>query len=95
MNSELIFYEKRVISKRDIVEMKIWRIPKSKDFPDGVKYSFIYMHDNEKVLGYDNERAKGHHKHYKGKETKIEFKDPETLLTKFKEEVKELIKKRK
>ena len=46
--------------------MKVWKVPKSKDFPDGVKYSFVYIHNGKRVLGYDNERGKGHHKHIKG-----------------------------
>jgi len=92
MSSELIFYEKRVFSERNIVEMKIWEVPKSKAFPEGVKYSFVFIHDNKRILGYDNEREKGHHKHYKGKEIPIKFKDPETLLLNFQKEVEELIK---
>lgn len=91
--SELIFYEKRVLSEKDLVEMKIWKVPKSEDFPEGVRYSFAYIHNKKRILGYDNEREKGHHKHFKDKETKIQFKDPETLLFKFKKEVEKLIKK--
>ena len=71
--------------------MKIWKAPESKDFPDGVKYSFVYIHNGERVLGYDNERGKRHHKHFKGKETEIEFKDSESLLLQFKREIEELM----
>jgi len=88
--SELIFHEKRILSEKELVEMKIWRVPKSEDFPDRVKYSFVYVKNKERILGYDNERGKGHHRHYKNEETKIDFKDPETLLNQFKEEIEEL-----
>ena len=71
--------------------MKVWKVPKSKDFPDGVKYSFVYIHNGKRVLGYDNERGKGHHKHIKGKEAEIEFKDSESLLLQFKREIEELM----
>lgn len=87
-----MFHEKRLLSERDIVEMKIWKVPKSKDFPDMVKYSFVFIHDRERLLGYDNERGKGHHKHYKGTEIKIKFNGPELLLLQFKEEVESLMK---
>ena len=88
--SELIFHEKRTLSEKELVEIKIWKIPKSKDFPDMVKYSFAYIKNKERILGYDNERGKGHHRHYKDEETKMEFKDPETLLEQFKKEIKKL-----
>ncbi len=88
--SELIFYEKRILSEKELIEMKIWRVTKSEDFPDKVKYSFVYIKNKERVLGYDNERGKGHHRHYKDKEIKIIFKNPETLLNQFKKEVEKL-----
>ena len=42
------------------------------------------------ILVLKNERGKGHHRHYKNEETKIDFKDHETLLNQFKEEIEEL-----
>lgn len=41
-----------------------WRIEKSNEFPEGIKYSFVYLVNNRRVIGYDNERAKGHHRHF-------------------------------
>ena len=89
---EKLIHNKYIISKREIVEVKVWRVEKSQEFPEGLKYSFAYIKDGKRVLGYDNERGKGHHKHYKGKEEKIEFKDIYTLQEKFEKEVEKLIK---
>jgi hypothetical protein len=38
----------------EIVEIKIWQVPKSKDKPHGVKYSIVYIKGGERILGYDN-----------------------------------------
>jgi len=57
-----------------------------------LKYSFVYIKDGKRILGYDNERAKRHHRHYKGKEEKIDFKDIYVLQRKFEEEVENLKK---
>ena len=75
MLAELQYHLKRVYPEGDIMEIKIWRIPKSEDFPEGIKYSMAYIRVGtekaERVLGYDNERGKGHHRHYFDREEKI------------------------
>ena len=66
--AELILHDKQKTKEGDIIEVKIWKVEKSRDFPDGIKYSFVYVHNEKRVLGYDNERGKGHHKHFLDKE---------------------------
>ncbi len=81
---------------RDLLKAIAWKIPDDKDFPEGIKYAFAYIHKGKRILGYDNEKAKGHHKHIvdlqTGKEMqiKIEFKDMLSLFEKFKSEVYKL-----
>ena len=87
-----ILHTRDALSERELVEVKIWEVPKSEDFPEGLKYSFVYIKDGERILGYDNERGKSHHRHFKGKETDIEFESIWKLLEKFKKEVQELSK---
>ena len=76
------------------MEIKIWRIPKSEDFPEGIKYSMAYIRVGtekaERVLGYDNEKGKGHHRHYFDREEKIAFKDWNELVEMFKKDVERL-----
>jgi len=88
--AKLIYHEKWVTKEGDIIEIKIWKVPKSKDFPEGVKYSLVYVHKNERVLCYDNEKGKGHHKHYFGKEIPIKFESVKKLILDFYEDVKEV-----
>ncbi len=76
----------------DIIQVRIWRVPKSNDFPEGVKYSMVYIRvegeNYERVLGYDNERGKGHHKHFFGEEIPINFSGVDELIEIFFEDVR-------
>lgn len=80
---ELIFYEKHKTIERDVIEGIVWKINKTKDFPNGVKYRLVYIHKGIRILGYDNERAKGDHKHYFDRECLYEFVSPEKLKQDF------------
>ena len=91
---KLRYHLKRVFPEGDIMEIRIWEVPKSKDFPEGVKYSLVYILIDERgarrVIGYDNERGKGHHRHYFDKEERIEFTGWEELVDSFLQDVKKL-----
>ncbi len=67
MSVELLFYRKNVEPNGDIVEMKIWQVPRSKDKPHGLKYSLVYIRDGKRIIGYDNAEGKGDHRHYGGR----------------------------
>jgi hypothetical protein len=85
--AKLQYYLRRLFPEGDLIEVKIWSIPKSDDFPEGVKYSMAYIKIDEnrarRILGYDNERTKGHHKHYFDEEEDITFKDWNELVKRF------------
>lgn len=70
----------------------VWKFTKSKDYPEGIKYRFAFIHKGKCVLRYDNERIKGHHKHIFDKEIKIKFSNVDKLYEQFKKEVKQLRK---
>lgn len=91
--SELLYHLKRLLPEGDVLEIKIWKIPKSKEFPEGIKYSLVYIHDDVRVIGYDNERGKGNHKHYYDKEEEINFKNWSELVEMFEDDVKSLRRK--
>ena len=55
----LLHYRRRLTSEGDVIERKIWKVERSKYFPEGVKYSFAYIKEGKRILGYDNERMKG------------------------------------
>jgi hypothetical protein len=83
MKAELVYYEKRYFTESSFQEIKIWKIPESKDKPHGYKYSFVYIVDGERVIGYDNSEGKGDRKHYKGKEYPYKFQGLEKLWMDF------------
>ena len=47
------------------------------------KYSLYYGYPGERVVGYDNERGKGDHKHLEGEELPYVFVSIERLLDDF------------
>ena len=84
MKATRIFYDKVVLPDDSILEMNIWRLPElSKERPHGLKYSLFYGRDGERLVGYDNERGKGDHKHVGDKETRYRFLSVERLVADF------------
>ena len=64
MSAERIFYDKTLFPDGLIVEMVIWKLPKlTKDRPRRLKYRLFYGRDGLRIVGYDNERGNGDHKH--------------------------------
>lgn len=55
----------------------------------GFKYRLVYAVNGVRVVGYDNERGKGDHKHLGDAEQRYRFEDVETLLADFWADVKE------
>ena len=88
--AKLVYYDKETTSEGDIIEWKIWQVDKSKDFPEGIKYSLVYIHNSIRLLGYDNEKSKGHHKHYFDKEILFGFENIEKLFIAFELDIEKL-----
>lgn len=70
--------------------MRVYEVPVSRFFPDGVKYSLSYIKNGKCVLRYDNEAAKGHHMHAEEKEVKIRFRGIRELRAEFQFQVKKI-----
>ena len=87
MKAELVYHEKKYFSDGSFQEIKIWKVDESKDKPHGLKYSFAYIVNNERVVGYDNAEGKGDHKHYKGKEYLYKFQSLEKIWNDFKNDI--------
>ena len=68
-----VLHEKIRTAKGVVVEFKVWQVPKSEDYPEGVKYSFFATNSGKVLIGYDNHRPKGHHRHFAGKEWPYDF----------------------
>lgn len=70
----LPFRYKQLLEDGAIVEMNIWAVPKSRDAPEGLRYSFVYIDaDGCRALGYDNAEGKGHHRHEGKREEFVHF----------------------
>ncbi|MFN7882764.1 MAG: DUF6516 family protein [bacterium] len=84
MKARRIFHDKAVLADGSIVEMTIWQLPKaSPERPHALKYSLYYGRDGQRIVGYDNERGKGDHKHLGDKETRYRFVSVEKLVADF------------
>lgn len=84
MKAERLFYDKAVLPDGAIIEMVIWRVPEPVlPSTHGLKYRLFYGRDGERIVGYDNERGKGDHRHVRGRESTYRFISPEKLIADF------------
>ncbi len=91
MKAKKIFSRKFVYDDDSIQELIIWEIPTPVlGSKHNFKYSLYYGKEGERIVGYDNERGKGDHKHIQGIELQYEFKDIKQLLNDFLEDVKKV-----
>lgn len=71
------------------VEIVIWQV--SKPVSPSVhpyKYRLVYVVEGKRVVGYDNERGKGDHKHLGEREEVYRFVTPQQLMADFMADVK-------
>jgi hypothetical protein len=55
-----------------------------------VKYRLVYIVNGVRVVGYDNERGKGDHKHIRDSEAPYVFRDVSTLIGDFMSDIQEI-----
>jgi len=46
------------INQSAFYEIKVWKVPKSEFFNEGIKYSLAILENGKRIVGYDNELAK-------------------------------------
>ena len=84
MKAELLFHERRLFDDGAIMEMKIWRVPSPvPPTTHGLKYSLFYGYPGRRLVGYDNERKKGDHRHLDQRELPYSFTSVEQLVADF------------
>ena len=67
-----------------IVEINIWRVPAPvAPCEHHYKYRLVYVVNNVRVVGYDNERGKGDHRHLGSIESPYQFVNISTFLVDF------------
>lgn len=71
-----------------VVEMVVWRVPTPvPPSHHAFKYRLVFVRDGKRMVGYDNERGKGDHKHLHRRELRYRFVDIDTLMRDFLEDV--------
>ena len=84
MKAELLFRQRIDYDDGAIVEMVIWRVPQPvPPSRHGLKYSLFYGRPGVRLVGYDNERGKGDHRHLGDRELAYRFQTVEQLLADF------------
>jgi hypothetical protein len=82
--AKLLFQQRIDYDDGAIVEMVLWRVPSPVTPSDhGLKYSLFYGRPGVREVGYDNERGKGDHRHFRGVETTYSFRTVEQLMADF------------
>jgi hypothetical protein len=81
MKAELLFHQRIDYDDGAIVEMVLWRVPVPvPPTRHSLKYSLFYGRPGAREVGYDNERGKGDHRHFQGRETNYPFTTVEQLV---------------
>ena len=82
--AEQIRRRKTVLSDGSILELVIWRVPRPvPGSRHDYKYRLYYGRDGLRLVGYDNERPKGDHRHIGKVEAAYTFSSVETLVRDF------------
>lgn len=89
MKATRAFYDRGEYPDGAIVEMTIWRVPEPvAGSAHSFKYSLFYGYPGKRVVGYDNERGKGDHRHIGGLEEPYLFSTVEVLVADFLSDVR-------
>ncbi len=88
MRATLLFSDKNILEDGAILEIRIWSVPAAVE-PSShrYKYSLYYGKAGERLVGFDNEKGKGDHKHVMGVERPYMFVSIANLLRDFRAEV--------
>ena len=84
MKAVLLIRDRRVYADGHVVEVVIWQVPSP--VPPGehdFKYRMVLVKGGERLVGYDNERGKGDHRHILGREEPYTFTSIARLLDDF------------
>ena len=91
MKATRLFYDRMEYADGAIIEMVIWRVPQSVEgSAHPLKYSLFYGRPGQRLVGYDNERGKGDHRHLGEREERYFFTTPEALIKDFLSDVEKM-----
>lgn len=90
MASRLLYDDKRRYEDGAILQVQVWEL--ARPVPGSghrYKYRLFYGYPGKRVVGYDNERGKGDHRHLGGREEAYRFVSLEKLFEDFLADVAE------
>ncbi len=88
MRATLLLRERVEYPDGALIEMKIWQVPTPvPPTTHGLKYSLVYVVLGHRVVGYDNERGKGDHRHLGPIEMPYQFISAARLIEDFRADV--------
>lgn len=86
--ASLIFHSKRIYDDGGVVELKIWALPRPvASSAHRLKYSLLFGRNGRRLVGYDNERGKGDHRHIGDFEEPYAFTTLDALVADFHRDV--------
>lgn len=84
MRAELLQRDRFVFDDGTMLEIVIWLVPKPvRGSQHSYKYRLFFGHPGNRIVGYDNERLKGDHRHLEGSEASYRFISVEMLVRDF------------
>ena len=89
MKAVLVYRFEHDFDDGAMVRMVIWKV--SSPVPTSShphKYRMVYLENGKRVIGFDNERGKGDHRHEGEREYSYTFRDVATLIRDFIDAVK-------
>lgn len=90
--ARLVHREKLTDEQGNILDLAIWEVPATPNFPEGVRYRLAFVRRGTvgPAVLYDNHAPKGHHRHVEGVEQAYAFIDLAHLRTDFMADVRRL-----
>jgi hypothetical protein len=94
MDAVEVLRRKDIDSQGYISQIVVWEVPSP--LPGSrhlYKYRLYFGRNGERIIGYDNERGKGDHRHIGRREFPYDFRDVPTLIADFGKDVDEWLTK--
>ena len=91
MPAELITRFKNITPEGAILELVVWKVPAPVPPTEhGFKYRAVYAVNGVRVVGFDNERGKGDHKHLGALEFRFKFESVDKMIADFLHDVERM-----
>lgn len=88
MRATLVIRDRRILQDGAIVEIVVWKVPTPVPPTEhGWKYRLFYGRTGQRLVGYDNERGKGDHRHVGEVEMPYHFVSVGQLLDDFEADI--------